>query len=118
MSDQPLTGGDPSTERATVGLCDLRVVVDRIEGRSVCGLRPGDAFVVTESSRVSIPDGGHFCLYALAAVLPMLPANQRPLPEGDWMRGDVEVACPDPEERLIMRIERGDVQELARDDLT
>lgn len=109
---------DPGQVGPTVSLCDLRVVVDRIEGRSVCGLQPGDAFVVTGSSQLSIENGGHFCLYALAAVLPLLPVNQRPLPAGDWLHGDVEVACPDPEERLIMRIERGDVRELARDELT
>ena len=46
-------------------LFDLRVTVDRIEGRSVCGLRPGDYFEVTESNRIQIPDGRHFCLYAV-----------------------------------------------------
>ena len=37
-------------------LYDLRVTVERIEGRSVCGLEVGDWFEVTESSRVRIPD--------------------------------------------------------------
>ena len=45
---------------------DLRVTVERIEGRSVCGLAVGDYFDVTESSRVRIPEGKHFCLYALS----------------------------------------------------
>jgi uncharacterized repeat protein (TIGR04076 family) len=43
-------------------------------------------------------------MYALAAALPMLPAKQRPLPAGDWLERDSLVACPDPEERLVMRI--------------
>jgi uncharacterized repeat protein (TIGR04076 family) len=85
---------------------DLRVIVERIEGRSVCGLQVGDWFEVTESSRVRIPAGKHFCLYALSAVLPLLPAKQRKLPEGDWLEQDSLVACPDPDERVIMRIER------------
>jgi uncharacterized repeat protein (TIGR04076 family) len=85
---------------------DLRVTVERIEGRSVCGLEVGDYFELTESSRVRIPDGKHFCLYALSAVLPLLPAKQRMLPDGDWLEQDNLVACPDPEERVIMRIER------------
>lgn len=97
---------DAPDEGAVTELYDLRVVVDRIEGRSVCGLQAGDYFEVTESSRVTVPEGRHFCLYALAAVLPMLPAKQRPLPEGDWLANDDLVACPDPEERLIMRVER------------
>jgi uncharacterized repeat protein (TIGR04076 family) len=99
-------------------LYDLRVVVDRIEGRSVCGLRPGDCFEVRESSRVTIPEGGHFCLYAMAAVLPLLPAKQRTLTDGDWMAVDSEVACPDPEERMVMRIERTGRSRMSTEDLT
>lgn len=99
-------------------LADLRVVVDRIEGRSVCGLRPGDSFTVTRSSELRLPEGGHFCLYALAAVLPLLPARQRALDPDDWLARDCEVACPDPEERLVMRIESGDVRAHRTDDLT
>lgn len=99
-------------------LSDLRVVVDRIEGRSVCGLHPGDYFEVTESNRVQIPQGRHFCLYAMAAVLPLLPAKQRALDPGDWMAQDSEVACPDPEERLIMRIERTGTRRMPTGDLT
>jgi uncharacterized repeat protein (TIGR04076 family) len=87
-------------------LYDLRVTVERIEGRSVCGLEVGDFFELTESSRLRIPAGRHFCLYALQAVLPLLPAKQRDLPRGDWLEQDSLVCCPDPEERLIMRIER------------
>jgi uncharacterized repeat protein (TIGR04076 family) len=97
---------------------DLRVVVDRIEGSSVCGLAVGDFFEVTESSRIRIPEGKHFCMYAMAAVLPLLPAKQRRLSGGDWMARDIEVACPDPEERLIMRIERGRRRVIPTDELT
>ena len=60
-------------------LYDLRVTVERIEGRSVCGLEVGDYFEVTESSRVRIPDGKHFCLFAMQSVLPLLPAKMRRL---------------------------------------
>ena len=42
----------------------------------------------------------------MQAVLPLLPAKQRDLPQGDWLEQDSLVCCPDPEERLIMRIER------------
>jgi uncharacterized repeat protein (TIGR04076 family) len=87
-------------------LYDLRVTVERIEGRSVCGLEVGDFFELTESSRLRVPAGRHFCIYALQAVLPLLPAKQRDLPQGDWLEQDSLVCCPDPEERLIMRIER------------
>src|SRR5262245_25661314 len=102
----------------TMVLYDLRVVVERIEGRSVCGLEVGDYFEVTESSRVRIPEGRHFCLYALQAVLPLLPAKQRQLPAGDWLEQDSLVACPDPDERVIMRIERIGSRTLRTGDLT
>jgi uncharacterized repeat protein (TIGR04076 family) len=97
---------------------DLRVTVERIEGRSVCGLAVGDYFEVTESSRVRIPEGKHFCLYALSSVLPLLPAKQRQMPPGDWLEQDNFVACPDPDERTIMRIERIGKRTIPTSDLT
>ena len=87
-------------------LYDLRVTVERIEGRSVCGLKPGDYFEVTESSQIRIPADRHFCIYALSAILPLLPAVQRRLADDDWLEQDTLVACPDPDERVLMRIER------------
>jgi uncharacterized repeat protein (TIGR04076 family) len=101
-----------------VRLYDLRVTVERIEGRSVCGLEVGDYFELTESSRVRIPDGRHFCLYALQAVLPLLPAKQRRLPGDDWLEQDALACCPDPEERVVMRIERIRERTLRIGDLT
>jgi uncharacterized repeat protein (TIGR04076 family) len=99
-------------------LYDLRVTVERIEGRSVCGLRVGDYFELTESSRLRIPEGRHFCVYALQAVLPLLPAKQRRLPDEDWLERDSLVCCPDPDERVVMRIERIGERTLDADELT
>ena len=99
-------------------LYDIRVTVERIEGRSVCGLAVGDYFEVTESNRVRIPEGKHFCLYAMQAVMPLLPAKQRRLPDSDWLEQDSLVACPDPDERVIMRIERIGSKTLRTHDLT
>ena len=48
----------------------------------------GEALVFEEETRVS--------MYALAALLPLLPAKQRPTDDHDWMSTDAEVACPDP----------------------
>jgi uncharacterized repeat protein (TIGR04076 family) len=94
------------------------VTVEEIEGRSVCGLRVGDYFELTESSRIRIPEGRHFCIYALQAVLPLLPAKQRRLPDDDWLEQESLVCCPDPEERLVMRIERIGKRTLRTEDLT
>jgi uncharacterized repeat protein (TIGR04076 family) len=99
-------------------LYDLRVTVERIEGRSVCGLEVGDYFELTESSRLRIPAGRHFCVFALQAVLPLLPAKQRDLPPGDWLEQDTLVCCPDPEERVVMRIERLRRRTMATAELT
>jgi uncharacterized repeat protein (TIGR04076 family) len=99
-------------------LYDLRVTVERIEGRSVCGLAVGDYFEVTESSRVRIPEGKHFCLFAMQSVLALLPAKMRSLPAGDWLEQDSLVACPDPDERLVMRIERTGERALVTEELT
>ncbi|HVO70192.1 MAG TPA: TIGR04076 family protein, partial [Aggregatilineaceae bacterium] len=63
----------------TFDLYDLRVTVAEIQGRSVCGLAVGDYFEVTESSRLRIPPGRHFCIFALQSVLPFLAAHQREL---------------------------------------
>ena len=99
-------------------LYDLRVTVEGIEGRSVCGLEVGDCFELTESSRLRIPEGKHFCVYALQSVLPFLAAKQRELADEDWLAQDSLVACPDPDERVVMRIERIGERVLRTEDLT
>jgi uncharacterized repeat protein (TIGR04076 family) len=99
-------------------LYDLRVTVVSIGGRSVCGMQVGDYFELTESSRLRIPAGKHFCIYALNSVLPFLAAKQRQLSENDWLSSDSQIVCPDPEERLTMRIERLGQRTLDHDELT
>ena len=102
----------------TFELFDVRVTVIRIEGRSVCGLTVGDYFEVTNSSQIRIPAGHHFCLFALQSVLPLLPAVMRALDPNDWLARDTLVACPDPDERLVMEIQRLDRRMLVTGDLT
>lgn len=99
-------------------LYDLRVTVVAIEGRSVCSLQVGDYFELTESNQLRIPADKHFCVYALSSVLPLLAAKQRQLAENDWLERDSLVACPDPDERLIMKIERIHSRTMNSDDLT
>jgi uncharacterized repeat protein (TIGR04076 family) len=81
-------------------------------------MQVGDYFEVTNSSELRIPEGKHFCMYAIASVLPLLPAKQRQLPDDDWLEKDSLVACPDPDERLVMRIERISSVQLDSSDLT
>jgi uncharacterized repeat protein (TIGR04076 family) len=86
-------------------LRDLRVVVKEVQGKCTSGMRPGDRFFL-RSGRLYIPPDRHFCLYALHAVLPLLPAKQRPLTDGDWLKEDSQVICPDPAGNVIMSIEQ------------
>lgn len=99
-------------------LYDLRLTVVEIRGRSVCGLRVGDHIDIVESSHLVLPEGRHFCLYALAAALPLLPAKQRRLDAGDWLESDCLVSCPDPDEGVVMRIERLGTRRIRRQEVT
>jgi uncharacterized repeat protein (TIGR04076 family) len=111
-------GQEASGTPQTAPLYDLRVVVERIEGRPVCGMRPGDWFELTESSHLRTCPGRFFCVYALASALPLLAAKQRQLPPGEWLEQDMHVACPDPDERVIMRIERTGQRTIPLHDVT
>jgi uncharacterized repeat protein (TIGR04076 family) len=93
-----------ATEEADGQLRNLRVVVDEVKGKCTSGMRPGDYFDL-RSGRLYIPADRHFCLYALHAVLPLLPAKQRSLEDGDWLKTARHVICPDPAGNVIMRIE-------------
>ncbi len=99
-------------------LNDLRVSVESIGGRSVCGMRVGDHFELSRSSAITIPAGKHFCAFAMASVLPFLAAKQRTLDPADWLAADHRFACPDPDEKLVMRIELVGTSELHTDDVT
>jgi uncharacterized repeat protein (TIGR04076 family) len=97
---------------------DLRITVVAIEGRSVCGMQVGDYVELTESSKLRIPPDKHFCIYALNSVLPFLAAKQRILAANDWLESDSLIVCPDPDERLVMRIERIGKRTMDSDELT
>jgi uncharacterized repeat protein (TIGR04076 family) len=77
----------------------------------------GDAFYL-EGGKLRLPTGQNFCLYALQATLPLLPAKQRRNHPADWMETDALVTCPDPACGLIMRIERTATRTLRHDDVS
>ena len=76
---------------------DLRVEVIHHDPAKplVCKHKLGDSFVV-RGSTIEIPPGGSFGLYAMLAVLPFVPAKQRPTEAGDWMSSDAVIGCTDP----------------------
>lgn len=96
MSDRP---ADEFT------LYDLRVEVVANRGRLLCHERIGDYFEV-HGGRLSLPAGQGFPIFALAALLPLLPAKQRETHPNDWMTTDADIACPDIHCGAVFRISR------------
>ena len=87
-------------------LYDLKVEVVAPPGaRIYCGATPGDHFTL-EGEILRLPPGQGISIYALAAVIPLLPAKQRVTDANDWMTSDAEVACPDPNCPTRLRITR------------
>jgi uncharacterized repeat protein (TIGR04076 family) len=76
-------------------LWDLKVEVVGDQDKMVCDHKVGDFFELS-GENLRFPDGQTFSLYALAAILPLLPAKQRMTHANDWMTTDAEIACPDP----------------------
>src|SRR3989344_6148126 len=89
----------------TFYLYDLKVEVVRCDGKMVCYHKIGDYFEVI-GGNLSLPAGQSFGIYALAALLPLLPAKQRETDKNDWMTTDMEVHCPDPHCGAIFSITR------------
>lgn len=98
-------------------LYDLKIAVEAIEGHCTCNMAVGDSFFM-RGGKVSLPDGADFCLYALQAAIPLLPAKQRINHPADWMETDSRVVCPDPACRLVMRIDREGKRLLDHDDVS
>lgn len=98
-------------------LYDLSVVVEAIEGNCTCTMAVGDCFYL-KGGKLSLPDGADFCLYAMQAVIPLLPAKQRLNHPADWMETDSRAVCPDPACRLMMRIDRVARRALRHDDVS
>ena len=98
-------------------LYDLTVVVEKIEGHCTCDMTEGDCFYV-KGGKLSLPEAGDFCLYALQSAIPLLPAKQRLNEPADWLETDTRVVCPDPACRLIMRIDRTGKRVLNHDDVS
>jgi uncharacterized repeat protein (TIGR04076 family) len=87
-------------------LYDLRVEVVAPPGAKIqCNAKLGDWFEV-HGELLHFPPGQAFSMYSLAAILPLLPAKQRPTHRNDWMTSDAEVACPDPHCPTRFRITR------------
>jgi uncharacterized repeat protein (TIGR04076 family) len=98
-------------------LWDLRVEVVGEQQQMVCDHTVGDYFEL-KGENLSFPAGQAFSLYALAAILPLLPAKQRMTDRNDWMTTDAEIACPDPHCGARFRITRTEKSTFRHSDVT
>ena len=94
--DQPNpNSSQPPPGPPSFWLYDLKVEVVPGNAPMICGHVPGESFRV-EGEDLVFSAGQRFSLYALAALLPLLPAKQRVQDDNDWMSTDDLVACSDP----------------------
>jgi uncharacterized repeat protein (TIGR04076 family) len=101
----------------TFELYDLRVEVIATDRPMVCSHRAGDWFEV-RGENLLLPAGQAFSLYALAALLPLLPAKQRRTHANDWMTTDADIACPDSNCGARFRITRTGTRTFRHQDVT
>lgn len=96
---------------------DLVISVSKVIGKctSTPPLRKGDYFTV-RNGNIRLPEGRFMCLWALQSVLPLIPAKERRISEKrdeDWMWRVHHVQCPDPNGRVVFKIERKTVSALS-----
>lgn len=90
----------------TFTLWDLRVETHAVAGRQMVCNHPEGSYFEARGEELHFPDGQSFPMYPLAALLPLLPAKQRPTDDADWMTTDTDIACPDPHCGAVFRITR------------
>lgn len=98
-------------------LYNLKVEVVATDKPMVCRHKEGDFFLV-EGEDLIFPQTNRFSMYALSAILPLLPAKQRPLHANDWMLSDSLIACPDPNCGAKFKITRAGKQEFSHGECT
>lgn len=86
-------------------LWDLRVETIGDQEAMVCSHHVGEFFELI-GENLHFQRDQKFSLYALAAIVPLLAAKQRPTHKNDWMTTDAEIACPDPNCGARFRITR------------
>ena len=101
----------------TFQLYDLKVEVVAGDKPMVCSHHAGDYFLV-QGENLIFPANPSFSMYALAALIPILPAKQRVTDHNDWMYTDSEIACPDPNCGARFRITRTGIRTFHHNETT
>jgi len=84
----------------------IKVTVERIGGCCNLPVLVGDSFFV-EESKLTVPEGNHVCIWALSSMMPIFPAleHRASLPPDHWMASVERFQCPDPDGRVIYKLE-------------
>ena len=98
-------------------LYDLRVEVVATDRPMVCDHRAGD-WLEVRGENLTLPAGQPVSIYALSALLPLIPAKQRQTDGNDWMTTDTDIACPDPNCGARFRISRIGTRTFRHGDVT
>lgn len=83
----------------------LKVTVERIDGYCNQPMLVGD-YLLVDGGRLIIPEGKHFCMWALQSMMPIFPLLQRSGGRGDWTDKVNQFCCPDPKGKVHYRIEK------------
>lgn len=86
-------------------LYDLKIEIVATDKPMMGSYKAGDHCILS-GEMLTMPEGQGFSIYALAALLPLLPAKQRPTDPNDWMTTDIDIAGPDPNCGARYRITR------------
>jgi uncharacterized repeat protein (TIGR04076 family) len=98
-------------------LYNLEVSVAGDPDTFVCSHKTGLAFRVVGENLI-FEDNNSFSMYALATLLPLLPAKQRETHPHDWLTTDELIACPDPNCGARFKITRTDKSTFHHADVT
>ena len=84
----------------------IKVTVEKIDGYCNLPMQVGDYFFV-EDSKITIPEGKHMCIWALQSMMPVFPilGVKETLPEDHWVKSVKHFTCPDPDGRVLYRLE-------------
>lgn len=109
------------TDDATFELYRLKVMLmhDHQSERRPYSYQPEGTYFYVSGENLIFPCDDHsFPLYALAALMPLLPAKQRVRDKIDWMWTDSIIADPDPHSGIFYKIERLEKETFRRADVT
>ena len=87
-------------------MAKIKVSVERIDGHCPRQMQVGDYFYL-DDSKLSVPEGKYVCLYALQSMSPMLPLlNEKThLGEKHWINMVSHATCPDPDGKVLYRMD-------------